>query len=82
MWTIIIYFIGEGDVELLSNDVTLFPLTTIPTTTTFILRDDRVSQELNETFRLNIVGIGDDINSQFSSFTDELVVTILDSNGK
>ena len=70
--------------ELLSQAVTLFPSTTIPipTTTTFILRVDGVSQELNETFRLNIVGISDAITSQFSSFTDELVVTILDSNGK
>ena len=68
--------------ELLSQVVILFPRTIIPTTTTFILRVDGVSQELNETFRLNIVGISDAITSQFSSFTDELVVTILDSNGK
>ncbi len=78
----ILYLIGEEDVELLSQAVTLFPLTIRPTTTTFILRVDGVSQELNETFRLNIVGISDAITSQFSSFTDELVVTILDSNGK
>ncbi len=71
--------------ELLSQNVQLFPSTTIPfsTATTFILRVDGVSQELNETFRLNIVDIDDAITSQFSSFTDELVVmTILDSNGK
>ncbi len=67
---------------LLSNDVILFPSTTTPTTTTFILIVDGVSQELNETFRLNIVDISDAITPQFSSFTDELVVTILDSNGK
>ena len=68
--------------ELLSNDVILLHRTTIPTTPTFILRVDGISQELNETFRLNIVGISDYITSQFSSFIDELVVTILDSNGK
>ncbi len=56
--------------ELLSQAVQLFPLTTVPTTTTFILRVDGVSQELNETFRLNIVGISDAITSQFSSFKD------------
>ncbi len=74
--------IGLDDVELQSNDVTLSPSSTIPNITTFILRVDGVSQELNETFRLNIVGISDAITSQLSSFTDELVVTILDSNGK
>ena len=68
--------------ELLSDNVILFPSTTIPTATTFILIVDGVSQEFNETFRLNIVGIRDAITSQFSSFTDEMVVTILDSNGK
>ncbi len=78
----LINLIGMDDAELLSNDVILFPSTTIPTTTTFILRVDGVSQELNETFRLNLVGISDAITSQFSSFTDELVITILDSNGK
>ncbi len=74
--------IGGNDVELLSSDVTLFPSTTIPTVTTFIVRVDGVSQEFNETFHLNIVGLSDNITSQFSSFTDELEVTILDSNGK
>ena len=68
--------------DLLSNSVMILPNSITPTTTTFILRVDGVSQELNETFRLNIVGISDAITSQFSSFTDELVVTILDSNGK
>ncbi len=67
---------------LLSNAVILFPSTTIPTITTFIIRVDGVSQELNETFHLNIVGISDAITSQFSSFTDELVVTILDGTGR
>ncbi len=68
--------------ELLSQAVQFFPSSTIPTITTLILIVDGVSQEFNETFRLNIVGISNSITSQFSSFTDELVVTILDSNGK
>ncbi len=65
--------------DLVSNSVMILPNSITPTTTTFILRVDGVSQELNETFDLRIVNIS---ASQFSNFTDELVVTILDSNGK
>ncbi len=68
--------------DLLSNSVTILPNSITPTTITFILRVDGVSQEFNETFDLRIVNISDAITSQFSNFTDELEVTIIDSNGK